>query len=82
MDGGVAQRRNHGIAEASRRSSSTGNLMRSGAGVREEELGEGPGPEAERLRWPAVAEVLRNGRTTVAGALLRAKVMAEVVGRV
>ena len=42
------------------------NLVRSGAGVSEEELGENPGPEAERRRWPAVAEVLRYGWTTAA----------------
>ena len=60
MDGGEAQRRNHGVAEAGRRSSSTGNLVRSGAGVGEEELGEGPDAGAKRLRglagamaWPS-----------------------------
>ena len=40
-----------------------GNLLRSGAGVGEEGLGEDPGPEAKRRLWPAVAEGLRNGRT-------------------
>ena len=64
--GSAAQRRNHGVAEAGRRSSSTGNLMRSGAWVGEEELGEDPGPEAERRRWLAMAEVLRSSRTTAA----------------
>jgi len=57
--------RNRGGAGAGRRSSSTGNLVRSGAEVGEEELGEDPGPEAKRRRWPAVAEGLRNGRTMV-----------------
>ena len=52
----VSQRR---VDEASPRE----NLVRSGAGVGEEELGEDPGPEAKRRRWPAVAEGLRNGRT-------------------
>ena len=64
--GSAAQRRNHGVTEAGRRNSSTGILVRSGAGVGEEELGEDPSPEAERRRWLAVAEVLRNGRTTAA----------------
>jgi hypothetical protein len=43
------------------------------AGLRsgEIELGEAPGPEAERRLWLSVAEVLRNGRTTAAqGGLL------------
>ena len=36
-------------------------------------LDEGPGPEAERRRRFAVAEMLRNGRTTVAQRLRAAE---------
>ena len=64
--GSAAQRRNHGVVEAGRRSSYTGILVRSGAGVGEEELDEDPGSGEERQRWLVVAEVLRNGRSTAA----------------
>ena len=54
--------------------------MRSGAGVGEEELGEDPGPEAERRRWPAVAEVLRNGRTMAAQRVLHGGARRAALG--
>ena len=63
------RRRSGGITASQRRVDEAPpreNIVRSGAGVREEELDENPGPEAERRRWPAVAEVLRYGWTTAA----------------
>ena len=74
--------RNRGGAGAGRRSSSTGNLVRSGAGVGEGELGEDFGPTAERRQCLAVAEVLRNAEYTAAQCGFRSKLQEAVVARV
>ena len=57
---------NYGGGRTHRGGSRVENPVLAGLGPGEIEFGEAPSPEAERRRWLAVAEVLRNGRTTAA----------------